>query len=145
MDRVATQLRTRAFLDKSASTAQLLNSLPGSPDWGAFFKSRITRIIRYVGLFSGFLSIAGGVLCKQGIVLSAVRRQNNATYPHVFMTNCTANFAVCPYSRYYAYGVALRQARVGGRFTKGVEKLRDSDGYRLAFVSAPWVPHLTRT
>ena len=143
MDRVAAQLRTRAFLDKSASTTQLLNSLPGSPDWRAFFKSRIARIIRYVGLFSGFLSIAGGVLYKQGIVLSAVRHENDATYPHVFMTNCTANFADCYYSRYYAYGVALQQARDGGQFSIGVENPIDSDGYRLAFVSAPWVPHLT--
>jgi len=145
MDRVATQLRTRAFLDKSASTAQLLNSLPGSPDWRIFFKSRIARNIRYVGLFSGFLSISGGILYKQGIVLSAVDRHNNATYPHVFMTNCTANFADCPYGRFYAYGVAIHQAREGarGRFSKGAEKLENSTGYKLAFVSAPWVPHLT--
>jgi len=143
MDRVAAQLRTRAFLDKSASTAQLLNSLPGSPDWRISFKSRIARIIRYVGLFSGFLSIAGGILYKQGIVLSALPRQDNATYPHVFMTNCTADFEDCYYSRYYAYGVALRQADMGGLFSKGVEKLGDSTGYKLAFVSAPWVPHLT--
>lgn len=144
MDRVATQFRTRAFLDKSASTAQLLNSLPGSPDSGIFFKSRIARIIRYVGLFSGFLSIAGGVLYKQGIVLSAVRKQNHATHPHVFVTNCTANFTDCPYSRYYAYGVALHEAKMGGVFSKGFENLTDSDDYyRLAFVSAPWVPHLT--
>jgi len=144
MDRVAAQLRTRAFLDKSASTAQLLNSLPGSPDSRASFKSRIARNIRYVGLFSGFLSIAGGVLYKQGMVLSAVRaHRDNVTYPHVFMTNCTADFADCYYSRYYAYGVALHQADMGGLFSKGVEKLGDSDGYSLAFVSAPWVPHLT--
>jgi hypothetical protein len=143
MDRVATQLRTRAFLDKSASTAQLLNSLPGSPDWRVLFKSRIARIIRYVGLASGFLSIAGGVLYKQGIVLSETHVKNTTTYPHVFVTNCTANFSVCNYSRYFAYGFSIHQAAMGGRFSIGVEHPENSDRYTLAFVSAPLVPEVT--
>ena len=83
----------------------------------------------------------GGILYKQGLVLSTIETQTEAHYDYTFMTNCTYALSTCAGNMYLKYGVALSQARFGGAYSRGIETT--DTGRRLTFVAAPTTAQLT--
>lgn len=138
--RAATQVRTRAFLS-GTSPAELLNALPESPDWQRYFKSNFARKLLVIGILYSGVSTVGGILYKQGLVLSTIENQTEANYNYTFVTNCTYAISDCLGNMYLKYGVALSQAKFGGTYSKGVETT--DGGRRVTFVAAPTTAQLT--
>lgn len=138
--RAAAQVRTRAFLN-GTSSAELLNTLPGSPNWKIYFKSNLAWKLLIIGILYGGVITGGGILYKQGLVLSTIESQTGASYDYTFMTNCTNALGTCLGNMYLKYGVALSQARFGGAYSRGIETT--DAGRRMTFVAAPTTAQLT--
>lgn len=140
--RAATQVRTRAFL-RGTSFAELLNALPGSPDWKRYLKSKLARKLLTIGIIFPAVSTIGGILYKQAFILSTFEIQSEASYNYTFVTNCTYAVSDCLGNMYLKYGVALSQARFGGAYSVGIETTET--GRRLTFVAAPTTAQLTNS